>query len=911
LGGLTQAEGGLVSEHLERLRQALADRYRMERELGQGGMATVYLAEDLRHQRKVALKVLRPELAAALGGERFHREIQIAAQLQHPHILPLLDSGEAAGLLYYVMPFVEGHSLRERLAREGALPVGDTVHILRDVVDALTEAHAHGVVHRDIKPENIMLRGRHALVTDFGVAKAVSEATGRQTLTTAGVALGTPAYMAPEQASADPHLDHRVDIYAVGAVAYELLTGRPVFMGTTPQMVLSAHVTEAPVPVTRLRETVPRALEALVMRCLEKRPADRWQSAEELLPQLEALATPSGGITPTDTAPLSAAAPRHGLGRVRPLWVAVAVAVVVVAAVAVVAVEWRSAGRGGAPDITRLQVTSTGTAYTPVIAPDGSQVAYAAVSCSAAQGCTSQLVVRDLATEAEQPIVRGAAWITPLRFSPDGARILFLASLPPQGMGAYLVSRIGGSVVRLFAASDSLRGVDFLPGGDTVLAHLGGELRSVLVASGQVVHRVQLPTDLAASLRGVSADGRWIVLERPSTYWGATTLLLADRAGRVVDSLGADVAVGSARWCGSGTLLALQGAVYLGLEHPVLRWNVSSRSGRARGPDTVLVALARDAPDVSGDGRSLVLGGLSAGESELWTLEPAAHSVLRPIRKVVGSTGTLWAGIAADGRTLAYVVESADPRGRNLRVFVADFAGGHSRALTPPIPVDEWSDMTLIGYYDDIYVATPLSDSATRIVAYDVATGLARPFVEVPGRDVFVWPRPDGGLLWNTSGAADTLHVVDDAGRTVALLPDPATTGGRWFRFSPDRAEVVARFVDPAEGRPSGSEMAVYALSVVDGRSRLLARIPAFDGGYPTMWGSDGWIRFELATPQNPRFIVYRIPAGGGAIEPEFISPFDGPCNCSASTDGRRWVGVRAGTRSDVVLIRGFDRALR
>jgi tRNA A-37 threonylcarbamoyl transferase component Bud32/Tol biopolymer transport system component len=892
-----------VPELLERLQQALADRYRIERELGQGGMATVYLAEDLRHHRKVALKVLRPELAAVLGGERFHREIQIAAQLQHPNILPLLDSGEAAGLLFYAMPYVEGQSLRERLAREGALPMSDTVRILRDVVDALTEAHAHGVVHRDIKPENIMLRGRHALVTDFGVAKAVSEATGRQTLTTAGVALGTPAYMAPEQASADPHLDHRVDLYAVGAVAYELLTGRPVFMGTTPQMVLSAHVTEAPVPITNYRETVPRALEALVLRCLEKRPADRWQSAEELLPQLEALATPSGGITPVETRPVPAVPHRRRL--------AVPIAAVAVAGLAVVALLWRGGRRRLAPELTRLPLTSSGAAYSPIISPDGSQVAYAAVTCRAGEGCVSQLVVRDLATEAEQAIVRGAAWITPLRYSPDGARILFEASLPGQGEGAFLVSRIGGPVVRLFAPSDSLRGVDFLPGGDTVLAQLGAELRFVLVATGRVVHRVPLAAGLGASLRGVSADGRWLVLERPRTYWGATALVLADRAGRVVDSLGATVVSGSARWCGSGTLLALEGALYLGLEHPLLRWDVSSRTGRASVPDTVLVQLMRDAPDVSGDGRSLVVGGLSAGESELWTLAPGPHSVLRPVRKVVGSTGTLWAGVAADGRTLAYVVESADPRGRNLRVFVEDFTGGHARALTPPIPAAEWSDMTLGGYYDRIYVATPSGGALTRVMAYDVATGLARPFTEIPSRDVFVWPRPGGGLLWNTSAAVDTLHVLDAAGRTVALLPDPATTSGRWFRFSPDAAEVVVRYEDPAEGQQSGSVMVVYALSVADGRSRLLARIPAVGGGYSTTWGLDGWIRFELATPQDPRFIVYRVPAAGGAFEPEFISPFDGACNCNMSSDGRRWVGVRDGTRSDVVLIRGFDRALR
>src|SRR5437764_13339113 len=210
----------------ERVRTSLAGHYAIERELGRGGMATVYLAEDVKHHRKVAVKVLRPELAATLGEDRFFREIEVAAQLQHPHILPLLDSGQAEGFLYYVMPYVEGESLRERLAQHGELPVHDAVRILSEVVDALAHAHQHGVVHRDIKPDNILLSGRHALVMHFGVANAVSEATGRQTLTTAGVALGTPAYMAPEQAAADPHLDHRVDIYAVGVLAYELLTDR-------------------------------------------------------------------------------------------------------------------------------------------------------------------------------------------------------------------------------------------------------------------------------------------------------------------------------------------------------------------------------------------------------------------------------------------------------------------------------------------------------------------------------------------------------------------------------------------------------------------------------------------------------------------------------------------------------------
>jgi serine/threonine-protein kinase len=294
-----------MSDGLSRLSAALDDRYTIERELGAGGMATVYLAHDLKHDRKVAVKVLREDLSASLGKERFLREIRIAAALQHPHVLPLYDSGEAAGLLYYVMPFVDGQSLRQKLVREGELPVGEAVRILRDVADALGEAHRSGVVHRDLKPENVMLRGRHALVTDFGVAKAVSEATGRHQMTTMGVALGTPAYMSPEQATADPHVDHRADVYAFGVLAYELLTGHPPFTGNTPQQVLAAHVTSAATPVTTHRSTLPPVLALLVMRCLEKKPADRPQSAEELVLQLEAVLTPSGGLTPTETRPLT------------------------------------------------------------------------------------------------------------------------------------------------------------------------------------------------------------------------------------------------------------------------------------------------------------------------------------------------------------------------------------------------------------------------------------------------------------------------------------------------------------------------------------------------------------------------------------------------------------------------------
>ncbi len=283
-----------MDDVLNRLNAVLTGRYTIEHEIGSGGMATVFLAQDLRHHRPVAVKVLRPELAAVLGPSRFLREIEIAANLTHPHILPLHDSGEAAGLLFYVMPFVEGESLRDRLSRDGALPISDAMRVLRDVVDALAYAHEHNVVHRDIKPDNVMLAARHAVVTDFGIAKAVSEAAGSAALTSTGISIGTPAYMAPEQGVADPNVDHRADLYAVGVLAYEILAGRPPFTGPTSQAILAAHIMDPPTPLQQIRRDVPGQLAALVMRCLQKKPGDRWQSAGEMLTQLEAMVTPTG-----------------------------------------------------------------------------------------------------------------------------------------------------------------------------------------------------------------------------------------------------------------------------------------------------------------------------------------------------------------------------------------------------------------------------------------------------------------------------------------------------------------------------------------------------------------------------------------------------------------------------------------
>ena len=294
------------------LGEALRDRYLLQRELGRGGMATVYLVRDLKHDRLVALKVLHAELAATLGPDRFLREIRLTARLDHPHILPVHDSGEAQGLLWYTMPYVEGESLRDRLRREVQLPLEDAVRIAREIAEALDYAHRHGVVHRDVKPENVLLADAHARVADFGVARALESAGGGQ-LTETGFTVGTPAYMSPEQA-AGAAVDARTDVYSLGCVLYEMLAGEAPYSGPTAQAILAKRFSD-PVPsVRRVREAVPEPLEGTVMKALAKIPADRFQTAAEFAQALATShqTTPSAATTPVaqPTSQPTVAAPR-------------------------------------------------------------------------------------------------------------------------------------------------------------------------------------------------------------------------------------------------------------------------------------------------------------------------------------------------------------------------------------------------------------------------------------------------------------------------------------------------------------------------------------------------------------------------------------------------------------------------
>lgn len=287
-----------MDELAQRIAESIADRYLIERKLGAGGMAHVYLARDLRYDRDTAIKVMRPELAETLGVQRFLREIRLLAHLQHPNILSLVDSGEAGGLLYYVMPYLAEGSLRDRLSRERELPIADAIQILRESAGALAHAHGHGVVHRDIKPENILFNAGHAQVSDFGIARMVSgdahDPELATTLTAVGLTIGTPQYMAPEQAAGDPNTDHRADLYALGVLAYEALAGVPPFVAAGAAQLANLRLTREPTPLSKRRPSVPPALEEAVRRCIQTRPADRWQSADELLAALDRAARLEG-----------------------------------------------------------------------------------------------------------------------------------------------------------------------------------------------------------------------------------------------------------------------------------------------------------------------------------------------------------------------------------------------------------------------------------------------------------------------------------------------------------------------------------------------------------------------------------------------------------------------------------------
>jgi serine/threonine-protein kinase len=575
-----------VTDPIAGLNLALSDRYVIDRELGRGGMAIVYLARDLKHERFVALKTLRPEIAVALGRDRFLREIKLAARLQHPNILAVYDSGDAAGVLYYVMPYVEGESLRERLDREPQLPLDEALQIAREVADALAYAHGHDVVHRDIKPENIMLSGGHAIVADFGIARAVSAAGGDK-LTETGLAIGTPAYMSPEQAAGTGQVDRRSDIYSLACVLYETLAGQPPFTGPTAQAIMARHSLDSVPRLRIVRETIPDALEDVIKRALAKVPADRHQTAAQFAEALAAAST--GRVSPVTARPRLAARallPRHRL--------ALAGAGVLLLAGA----AWMAFGRRGNPRPTaggELDPRRVAVLYFADRSPDSS-LGYLA------DGLTETLIDELSPVRSLDVISRNG--VAPFRHS-DLPRDSIARTLQAGTLVEGSVEPVGPRIRVTIRLVDGASGADVrresfeLPSGEVLAIRDSLARRAALVLREGLGEEVRL-REQRAGTRSVDA---WTLVQRAEkARKDAEDLLVADRAGaalasfRLADSLLAAAEQADVRWV--EPMLA-RGRIAYRLARLSIRQPVEARGYIDQGLGHITRALARAPNDAA------------------------------------------------------------------------------------------------------------------------------------------------------------------------------------------------------------------------------------------------------------------------------------------------------------------------
>jgi eukaryotic-like serine/threonine-protein kinase len=890
-----------MPELLGRLQGALSDRYRIEREIGAGGMATVYLAQDLRHDRKVALKLMRPELSAVIGAERFLAEIKLTANLQHPHILPLFDSGEADGCLFYVMPFVEGESLRDRLSREKQLPVPDAVRIASEVASALDYAHRHHVVHRDIKPENILLHDGRALVADFGIALAASKASGSR-MTETGMSLGTPHYMSPEQAMGEREITARSDVYALGAMLYEMLTGDPPFTGSTAQAVVARVLTEAPRPMVPQRHTIPPPVEAAVLTALEKLPADRFGSAAEFA---EALT----GRNYAPTVPSHPAAAPGGTAALRKVsgGKRVTLALAAVAVLATAAALWGWLRPQPEPMVNRFSVflppdqalqPVAGSGNRVAISPDGKRLVYVG---PAERG--GRLWVRENNQLNATPIAGTEGAGTPF-FSPDGRHVGFLI----QGTTLRTVSLDGGPVLTLTDSANSSGGdwgidgyiyfeVDSgiarkpAAGGATEVVYdmlkrseVGAEWPVLLPDAKGMLFRTrranQATTDFQivgmklpngepkVLTRGIyarysptghllvaTADGKLVAVPFDADKLEVTGSPIGLLEGIGIEAGGFSINLGLSE---NGTLVYTTGGA-TGVRRPVwvTREGAESPVDPAWQPQGIIANFA-----LSPDGKALAVDVIQNGANTVWIKQLPAGPYSR---LTFGDTGNMRPSWSADGRSVVYLAE-VNNNGGNPVVRRADGTGGTRRLL----PAGRaWGQ------------AVETRDGRWLVL---------RSSVFEPGKgDIFGVRMGDTTLVPLATSPATEVDA--------AVSPD-----GRWIAYASEESGLLEIYVRPFPN----AESARWQVSAA--------------GGSDPVWSRNGRELFYFSA-QNEMMSVAVAPGAAFSISPPRqlfsaaqYTPIAPVPAFDVSPDGRRFLLLRETTpteRNELIVVQNWVQEMK
>ncbi len=867
-----------MTDQVSRLTEALKGRYDIQRELGSGGMATVYLARDVRHDREVAVKVLHPDLGAALGSERFLAEIRTTARLSHPHILPLLDSGEANGLLYYVMPFVAGESLRDRLEREEQLPIKAAVDIACEIADALSAAHEVGIVHRDIKPENILLHGNHALVADFGIALAVQQAGGAR-MTQTGLSLGTPQYMSPEQAMGERTIGPRSDIYSLGVVTYEMLVGEPPFTGHSVQAIVAKVMTERPVPISTIRSTVPQNVVSAVMTAIAKIPADRFASAAEF-----ATALANTSASQTATVPPARKRSRD------PILLALTAAVILLGAVAGV-MAMKSSSIGDAfpyrMEIPARAEQPTGTAS---ISPDGTSLVF--VGRDSAQ---RQVLYLQRLDQLKARPLPGAVLTQGPVFSPDGKWIAYIG-------GRRKVMKVavdGGSPITLGDVQD-YGGLDWSPSGDLVagpggMELLGGILR-VKPTGGAVTELTKVDTtdkQLSHEFPVVLGDGKTVLF----TIWygdieksqlGGT--LLSDGKVRKLGVAGTQ-AVGVV----DGQLIYTQSDGHL-MAVPFDTRNFRVKGDAQPVEDSIRMREAAGGTGVGDVALSrtgaLVYSRGSAGKRLVWidqqgTIVPALDG-LREYRFV---------RLSPDGKRAALGIDA----GVKTDLWILDFASGTLTRIT-----DDGSARNPVWSHDGkriLYASTKAGRSA---FWWTNADGSSAP-VKIGSAAYNAWNidlTPDGASVVYNGIYNGTFNIrtysldSSHSEREIVALPNAIETNGR---FSPDGNWIAY------QSNESG-QMEAYSRRYPGNSDRVQISV---SGGARPVWSHDGrrifyWEQQKMMVATLAQDPSLRVLSRRSLFAGTFLSEFD------VSRDGARVLAIETMPSSiELVVVPGWKSELK